>query len=95
MTTGEGSTQNSIEGDLAAAVQMRDVHGDVYVGGAGNTPRKRVDVDVEAGDVEGQLAGLRAGNGLGDVTDVEANVKVKRVSTGGEVVGIDLTTRDS
>lgn len=95
MTTDEGSTQNSIEGDLGAAAQMRDVHGNVYVGGAGSTPCKRVDVDVEAGDIAGQLAGLRAGDGLGEVTDVEANVKVKRVSAGGEVVGVDLARRDS
>ena len=55
----------------------------------------RIDVNVEAGVVEGYVAGIRARGGLGSTPDLSVGMKVDRVSGGGEAIGVDLDNRNS
>lgn len=50
----------------------------------------RVDVAVEAGVVEGYMAGLRAEGGLAGVSEVHSEMRVDRVGADGTAVGVDL-----
>ncbi|WP_182881800.1 hypothetical protein [Microbispora sp. H10949] len=52
-----------------------------------------IDVAVEADVVEGYLAGLRARGGLHPGMEVRAEMRIGRVSAGGEAVGVDLDGR--